>query len=174
MRREHCTLGESEMPSSGTQLLSGCPKSLQRRERNMAFRRKSIRQGKRVSKAKHRELIPFARTTEGANTLRTTLAKSVRAISSPVLNAKRKAYPLEPTLYRGNHWSFLSKDSEFGFSWGNWVEEVLLPLRRVEEKENQGNTEKFRDRREGSHKNHLNSYRKLNGPCREQVDMGEG
>lgn len=77
MRHEHRSLGESEMPSSGTQLLSGCPKSLQRRERNMTFRRESIRQGKGVSKAKHRELIPFARNSEGGKTLRTMLTESV-------------------------------------------------------------------------------------------------
>lgn len=91
MRHEHCTLGESETPSSGTQFLSGCPKSLGRRQRHVTFRRKSFRQVKGERKAKRRELISFARATEGRNTLRTTLAKQVWAKSWCALNAKQKS-----------------------------------------------------------------------------------
>ena len=163
MRHEHCTLGESETPSSGTQFLSGCPKSLGRRQRNMTFRRKSFRQVKGESKAKHRELIPFARATEGRNTLRTTLAKQVWTKSWCALNAKQKSLI---------HWNvhstgettevFWERIQEFGLSSVNWTEEIFLPLRRVEEKENWWNIEKFRNRKEGTHENHLLSMHTVN------------
>lgn len=120
-------------------------------------RRESIRQGKGVSKAKHRELTPFSGNTEGGKTLRTTLAEPVGPHCGVPWTPSKELYPLEPTLYRGNHWSFLSKDSVFGFSWGNWMEEIFFPLRRVEEKENWGNIEKSRGRNEGSHTKRFSS-----------------
>lgn len=42
MRREHCTLGQSEMPSSGTQPLSACSNTVPDEEgkiKNMTFKR---------------------------------------------------------------------------------------------------------------------------------------
>jgi len=53
------------------------------REENMTFRRKSIRQGKRVSKARHKELIPSAWTAVRTNTCRVGLNQIMAHLECP-------------------------------------------------------------------------------------------
>lgn len=75
MRCEHCTLGQSELPSSGTQLLCGCSKIITEEGEKHDIQKKEREARQRVSKARHRESISFAQTTKERNAIQMNTGK---------------------------------------------------------------------------------------------------